>query len=118
MGNGTKAGGILAAVLWIAATSTTARASLVAYYTDFNALDTNPAAPIITAGQTPVQITNISTFNFSTVTMINLYEQSHLTFSAGLVGRFADLASWVASGGVLFIHDHRSADNSIIPGGS
>jgi hypothetical protein len=77
----------------------------VGYYTDFNAFDTAPAAPITLAGYTPVQITDISTLNFNTFDILMLDESSNGGPSSALVAELPAIQNWVQGGGILITHD-------------
>jgi Bacterial pre-peptidase C-terminal domain len=77
----------------------------VGYYTDFNTFDTGPQTPIVTAGYTPVQITDISTFNFSTIDILMVDEPSNSGISSTLSARLPAIQTWVQGGGVFVVHD-------------
>lgn len=90
----------------------------VGYYTDFNAGDTGPNAPIVANGYTPVHILNIGTYNFGLVDIVMIDEENNGNPSAALLGREGDLATYVNGGGVVVIHDRNVQNNALIPGGS
>src|SRR5206468_148532 len=83
---------------------------LVGYFTDFATANTNPVAPITANGFTPVAISDISTFNFNSVNIVMLDESGNNGFSAALLGRVADLTSYVQGGGKVIIHDRSVTD--------
>jgi hypothetical protein len=101
----------------------TAAPVTVGYYTDFNTGDTGPVAPITANGFTPVQITNLSTFNLSTVNILMVDESRNGSPSADLTASIAKIAAYVAAGG-SFIYNSRNVvqgapfDNQVLPGGS
>jgi hypothetical protein len=113
---------LLAAVAGIAlAVSGASAAPIVGYFTDFNAATTAPAAGITAVGYTPQQITNIGTQNFAGLNMVVINETNNGTPSAALLGRTADLATYVANGGVLIVHSRNvtqgtTDDNQWVPG--
>lgn len=82
-----------------------AGALTVGYFTDFNAGTTTPAAAITTAGHTPVQILNISTFDLSTIDMLMIDESNNGGLSGDMSGRLADIAAWVDAGHCMIVHD-------------
>lgn len=93
----------------------------IGYFTDGNVGSTGPVAPIVANGDIPVQITNISTFNFSTVQVFFLQESLNGAPSAALLARAADIAAFVAGGGVLVFHDRGVIDgqsDQLLPGGA
>ena len=77
----------------------------VGYFTDYNEFSNSPAAAIVQAGLTPVQITNISTFDLSTIDVLMVNEADNGGLSAALSGRLAAIQTWVAGGGVFMVHD-------------
>lgn len=98
--------------------NTASAAVTVGYYTDGNVYDTGPVAPITANGYTPVQINDITTFDFSTVNIVMIDNPSNYGFTGALLAREGDLAAYAAAGGAVVIHDRYVMDNSIIPGGS
>lgn len=81
------------------------RAALIGYYTDNNETVTDPEAPILQTGNTPVQITDISVFDFSTIDLLFINEESNGGLSGDMLGRIADIDAWVFGGGCLVVHD-------------
>jgi hypothetical protein len=77
----------------------------VGYFTDITPSDTGPAAPIAANGFTPVQITNIATFNLNSISVLLIDEPNNGSPSAALLGQATALSNWVAGGGVIAIHD-------------
>jgi hypothetical protein len=77
----------------------------VGYFTDFNTSDTGPAAPIAANGFTPVQITDITTFNLNTISILLIDGLQNTAPSAALLGQATALSNWVAGGGVIAFHD-------------
>lgn len=84
--------------------------SLVGYFTDNNSTDAAPSGPIVNAGFTPLQITNISTQSFPWLSVMMIDESSNTGISAALSNRLSDIQNWVSGGGRLIVHD-RSAGN-------
>jgi len=93
-----------------AVTSSSARlrlltaADIVAYFTDYNSATTGPEAPITRANFFPLHVTNISTLaltNFATL----FIDEANFFVSSALLGRLAEIQSWVSNGGKLIIHD-------------
>jgi hypothetical protein len=78
---------------------------VVGYYTDFNSSSTRPELPILVAGYVPRQIKNISSFDFSTIDVLTLYEQNSSGISSTLSARLPDTEAWVRRGGILAVHD-------------
>jgi len=95
-------------------------APVAGYFTDFNAGSTAPAAGITAAGFTPLQILNIGTQNFSGLSLLVINESNNGSPSAALLSRTADLAAFVAGGGVLVVHSRNVAqgtpDSTWVPG--
>lgn len=89
----------------VVATVQPATAFTIGYFTDFNEFTTAPAAPINQAGFTPVQITDISTFDLSTIDSLLVNESNNLELSSALSGRLGDIESWVRGGGSFIVHD-------------
>jgi hypothetical protein len=87
------------------ATVQPAAAFTIGYFTDFNELTTAPAAPINQAGFTPVQITDISTFDLNTIDSLLVNESNNSGLSPALSGRLGDIESWVRGGGSFIVHD-------------
>ncbi len=77
----------------------------VGYYTDFNPFDTSPANAITQAGLTPLQITNIATFDLSSIGILMVDESNNGGLSSDLLNRLPDIQNWVEGGGVFIVHD-------------
>ncbi len=108
-----------AALMFVIGAPAISSASLVAYFTDFNVNSTSPAALITNSGDTPVHITDISTFAFDSASVFMLYESHNAAPpSSALLARIPDLTTWVEGGGIVMIHDRSALDNDLIPGGS
>ncbi|MCW5549201.1 MAG: PEP-CTERM sorting domain-containing protein [Opitutaceae bacterium] len=94
----------------------------VGYFTDFYVGSTGPAAGITTAGGTPVPITDITVFDFSTVEILVINQSANSPHSSELMARAADLATFVQAGGILLFHDRYVGDdyaatpNTLLPG--
>jgi hypothetical protein len=95
----------------------TASGQTVGYFTDFNPGATGWEGPITDNGFVPVQVLDITTFDFSTVDIMVIDETSNGSISPELLGRAADLAAYVMGGGKLVYHDRYVTDNSMLPGG-
>jgi len=87
----------------------------IGYFTDFNEFTTAPAAPINQAGFTPVQITNISTFDLNTIDSLLVNESNNSGLSADLSGRLGNIESWVRDGGSFIVHDRFVANTTGVP---
>jgi hypothetical protein len=87
----------------------------VGYYTDFNTFDTGPAAPIIQDGFTPVQITDISTFNLSSINILMVDESNNGGLSSQLFNRLPDIQAFVQNGGIFVVHDRSVASGTSNP---
>lgn len=87
----------------------------IGYFTDFNEFTTAPAAPINQAGFTPVQITDISTFDLNTIDSLLVNESNNSGLSADLSGRLGDIESWVRDGGSFIVHDRFVANTNGVP---
>src|SRR5213596_3411544 len=90
-------------------------ATTVGYFTDNNAGSTDLNAPITANGYTAVQITNIATFNLSTIQILLINESNPGTPSAALLGQAAAISTWVAGGGILAIHDRNVCRGTCTP---
>ena len=79
----------------------------VGYFTDGNPSHTSLSGPIVTAGYVPIQITDISTFDLSSIDIlvINTSDDLESDYSAALLGRVPDIEAWVYSGGVFVAND-------------
>ncbi len=78
---------------------------IVGYFTDYNANSTGPQASITEAGYFPEQITNISTFDLSSLSILMVDESFNGPPSAALVGRLPAIQTWVQGGGIFMVHD-------------
>lgn len=87
----------------------------IGYFTDFNNFTTTPAAPINQAGFTPVQITDINTFDLNTINSLLVNESSNSGLSADLSSRLGDIESWVRDGGSFIVHDRFVANTTGVP---
>jgi Big-like domain-containing protein len=83
----------------------------VGYFTDFNEFSTAPEAAITQAGLTPVQITDIGSFNLSTIDVLMVNESNNDGLSAALSGRLGAIQTWVNGGGVFIVHDRFVSDD-------
>lgn len=77
---------------------------VVGYFTDNDPFNTDPEAPILANGFTPSQITDISTFDLSTVDILMINETTAGPTLA-LINRLPDIEAFVRAGGVFVIHD-------------
>ncbi len=91
-----------------------ALADSVGYFTD-NGTPGDQAAVISASGNTPVEIIDITTFNFSTVKAVFLNEADNGGPSVALGNRLADLNSYVSGGGHLILHDRFVAITEDVP---
>jgi len=89
-----------------------ALAARIGYFTDFNEGTTAPAAAIIQAGFTPIQITDISTFDLNSIDTLFVNESDNSGLSSALLGRLADITAWVQGGKSFIVHD-RFVSNDI-----
>jgi Bacterial pre-peptidase C-terminal domain. len=87
----------------------------VGYFTDFNEFSTAPEAAIIQAGLTPIQITDIGSFDLSTIDVLLVNESNNGGLSAAMSGRLAAIQSWVEGGGVLMVNDRFVSDDFADP---
>jgi hypothetical protein len=83
---------------------------IVAYFTDNNATDVGPQAPITMAGFSPLHISDISTQILAGFQILFIDENNNTSVSSPLLARLADIQGWVNGGGKLIVHD-RSAGN-------
>ena len=94
----------------------------VGYFTDYYTGSTAPAAGITTVGGTPVHITDITTFDFSTVQVLVINESDNSSYSSELMARAGALATFVQNGGILLFHDryvgvdYTATLNTLLPG--
>jgi hypothetical protein len=77
----------------------------IGYFTDFNATTIAPEGVINQAGFTAVQITDISTFDLSSIDTLFVNESSNTGLSSALLGRLGDITSWVQEGKSFIVHD-------------
>ena len=75
----------------------------VGYFTD-NVSTTVFDAPIMRAGYEPVFISDISTFDLDSVSILIIEENGTLD-SADLQARFPDITQWVEEGGIFIVQD-------------
>ncbi len=71
-----------------------------------------PEGAISQAGFTPLHITNISTFDLSTIDVLMFNESNNNGPSSEVNGRLSDIQAWVESGGVFLVHDRFVSDDS------
>src|SRR5213078_5348185 len=90
-------------------------ATTVGYYTDNNSGSTAPNAAITANGYTAVQITNIATFNLSTIQILLIFEANPGAPSAALLAQASAISSWVAGGGIVAIHDRNVCRGTCTP---
>ncbi|MBK9167180.1 MAG: hypothetical protein IPM24_06915 [Bryobacterales bacterium] len=101
-------------------------AAPIAYFTDNDPDRTGWEDPILANGHTPIQVLDISTFDFSTAAIFLLNQSDNAGLSADLDSRLTDLANWILGGGVLVVHDRFVCDvdgvacdgNPMAPGSS
>jgi hypothetical protein len=77
--------------------------------------DTGLAAPIAANGFTAVQITDITTFNLSTISILMIDEINNGAPTAALLSQSTALSNWVAGGGVIAIHDRNVCQGTCTP---
>jgi len=82
----------------------------VGYWTDPSGGNTTPEGPINQAGFAPVEISDITTFDFSTVDMLMVNNSSNGGVSAELLARLGDIEAWVKTGGKFIVHDRYVGD--------
>lgn len=82
-----------------------ALAAKVGYYTDYNTGTTAPSTPITAAGDIPIHIGNISTFDLTTIDILMVNESNNGPLSGDLTGRLGAIDTWVQSGGKFVVHD-------------
>ncbi|MCC5598593.1 PEP-CTERM sorting domain-containing protein [Nostoc favosum] len=83
----------------------------IGYFTDFNESTIVPEAVIKQAGFTPVKITDISTFDLSSINTLFVNESSNDKLSSALLGRLGDITSWVKGGKSFIVHDRFVSNN-------
>jgi len=101
------------ALAMVAGIAATASAQVVGYFTDGNAGTTDPEAGIIANGFTPVQILDITTFDFNTIDSLVINNGSNSGYSAELLGRVADIDAWTFAGGNVMTHDRFVSDGTL-----
>jgi hypothetical protein len=87
----------------------------VGYYTDYNTGSTGPNAPIVANGYTAVQITDITTFNLSTIKILMIDESANGSPSAALLSQATAISNWVNGGGIVAIHDRNVCAGTCTP---
>jgi hypothetical protein len=78
---------------------------VAAYFTDGNPSVTDPEAPILQAGFTPLRITDITQFDFARAQLLMLNEAIDYVPTVELRRRLPELRDWVENGGKLIVHD-------------
>lgn len=96
----------------LGALSSVASTGKIGYFTDNAPGSTGPSAPILQAGFTPIQITNISTFDLSTIDILMVDEESNSGLSSAMASSLPAIQTWVQSGGVFIVHDRFVAPSS------
>jgi hypothetical protein len=86
--------------------------AVVGYFTDNNPDSTGPEGAIVQAGFTPVQISDISTFDLTTVDILMVDESSNGGPSAAMQDRLGDIEAWVTRGGMFMVHDRFVTDDA------
>ncbi|MEN6308527.1 MAG: S8 family serine peptidase [Anaerohalosphaeraceae bacterium] len=89
--------------------------AVVGYFTDFYPATKAPERAILQAGFIPVQISDITSFDLSTVEILMVNELNNLELSPELLSRLADIESWIRSGGIFVVHDRFVSTNSEDP---
>jgi len=79
--------------------------AVVGYFTDFYPASRASGHVIRQAGFTPVQISDITTFDLSTVEILMVNELNNAEVSPELLSRLPDIEAWVRDGGLLVVHD-------------
>ena len=77
----------------------------VGCFTDYDPSSTGPLGPVVSAGFTPLLIGDIATQNLAGLRILFIDESLNGAPSAALLGRLADIKTWVAAGGRLIVHD-------------
>jgi hypothetical protein len=106
---------ILSSAILASLSMAVAQAVDVGYFTD-QGVPGNQALAIVASGHTPVEIVDITTFDFTTVQVVMLNEASNEGFSNALINRLGDLDAYVGNGGVLVMHDRFVAFPDGVPG--
>jgi len=79
--------------------------AVVGYFTDFYPASRASGHVIRQAGFTPVQISDITTFDLSTVEILMVNELNNAEVSPELLSRLPDIEAWFRDGGLLVVHD-------------
>lgn len=94
-----------------------ASAQTVCYMTDQGS-DAGQTTAITANGYTPLLIGNIATFNFAGCNIVYINEASNGGYSAALLRRVPDLATYVRGGGSFIMNDRTVTNaNTVLPGG-
>ena len=74
------------------------------------------AAAIVLAGETPVHVVDLATFDLGTIEVlcVNVGQSGP---SPALLARVPELSAWVQAGGALVYHDRSLQTSTILPGG-
>jgi subtilisin family serine protease len=81
--------------------------AVVGYFTDFSTGSTAPEAAILAAGYLPVHITDISTFDFSTIDVLMFNESNNNGPSDEVIARLNDIQVAVEQDGLVFMVNDR-----------
>lgn len=92
-----------------------ASASQVGHLNDLTPNNTEWAASILLAGETPVHVNNITTVDLSTLDVLCI-NVGFTGPSPALLARVPELSAWVQGGGVLVYHDRSMLSTAILPG--
>lgn len=78
----------------------------------------NQVAAIVTAGHTPVFLTDLTAGDLAGIDVLLVQNPDNLSFGSEYLSRLADIQAAVNSGMILIIHDRKVASaNTILPGG-
>src|SRR5205823_298 len=77
---------------------------------DNNPAQTGLAAPIQTAGFTPLYIGDISTQSLAVLSMLVINEEDNAVVSSALNARLPAIETWIRGGGRVIIHDRATGD--------
>jgi hypothetical protein len=83
---------------------------VVAYFSDNFASATGPEGPIVRAGFLPLHVTNITTFDLNSASMLFINEVDNGTVSTALRARLPAIQTWVNGGGKLIVHDRATGN--------
>ncbi len=83
---------------------------VVAYFTDQNVTADGPEPPIRRAGLVPLKVTDISTYNLNSASILFINEESNGDISPALRARLPAIQTWIAAGGKLIVHDRSIAN--------